>query len=161
MSTSPKNWMWTSVGLTLLVGVCLGLVVDRLVLSQPVALASAAPESRPMWFLCSELMLDAEDEPGYYYPARFRKGLLEALSADLELSTLQQDELEAMLEGRRDSAREFWENLRHAYCDVRDQFRSDIRMLLEEQQQLKFDDMLTELDLKAEGWVAERAAQRK
>ena len=161
MTPSPKNWMWTSVGLTLLVGVCIGLLVDRLVLTPSVALANPAPESRPMWFLCTELMLDAEDQPGYLYPERFRTGLLESLSEELDLSKPQRDGLETMLDDRRGGAREFWESLRHAYCDVRDQFRADIRVLLEQEQQLKFDEMLQRSDGQEEEWVASRIEERK
>ena len=153
--------MWTSVGLTLLVGLSLGLVADRILFRQDAALASPAPTDRPVWFLCSELMLDAEDQPGYYYPEKFRTGLLKNLSKDLDLTGAQQAELETMLESRREGAREFWESMRHAYCDVRDQFRSDIRELLEPEQRMRWDEMIDRLDEQAEDWAATRAAQRK
>ena len=147
--------MWTSVGLTLLVGVSLGLVGDRLFFQGP------APNTTPIWFVCREGSLDTEDQPGYLYPERFRKKLLEGLSLELSLSQQQQDELNEMLENRRVGAREFWEDFRHAYCDVRDQFRSDIRELLESEQQQKFDEMTERLDRRAEEWAAKSAAERK
>ena len=153
--------MWTSVGLTLLVGVCLGVVADRLVFRQNLALASPAPDTRPMWFVCSDLMLDAEDQPGYHYPEKSRKELLGGLSVELDLTPEQQDELETMLESRREGARGFWENMRHAYCDRRDVFRSDIRGLLEDDQQRKFDSMIDGIDRGAEKWVTERASHRR
>ena len=86
---------------------------------------------------------------------------MERLSVELDLSQPQQGDLEEMLESRRVGAREFWEDFRHAYCDVRDRFRSDIRELLEDEQQQKFDQMTQRLDRRAEEWAAERAAERK
>ena len=161
MATSGKNWMWTSVGLTLLVSVSLGRVGDRLLFHPSVVLATPAPNTTPMWFVCGEGSLDTEDQPGYLYPERRRKRLLEGLSVELDLSQQQQGELEQMLENRRVGAREFWEDFRHAYCDVRDRFRSDIRELLESEQQQKFDQMTARLDRRAEEWAAESAAERK
>ena len=138
--------MWSSVGLTLLVGACLGLIVDRVLLQQPVALAQPAPQRGPMYFTCSRSSVDVENEPGYYYPERFRKRLVEGLSDELNLSASQRQDLESMLEEKRAGAKAFWQRIRHAYCDIRDGFRSDIRELLDEPQRLEFDQMMAELD---------------
>lgn len=161
MAAVGKNWMWCTVGLTLLVGVSLGLVGDRLIFQEVVVLATPAPNTTPIWFVCGEGSLDTEDQPGYLYPERFRKRLLKDLSVELSLSQQQQDELDEMLKGLRAGAREFWEDFRHAYCDVRDRFRSDIRELLEVEQQQTFDEMTERLDRRAGEWAAKRAAERK
>lgn len=146
MHDAGRKWMWLSVGLTLLVGASLGLMADRVLLRPPVTMAMARPDNGPMWFVCGERSRDVEQEPGYVYPEGFRKSLVEGLSRDLKLSDTQRVELETMLEDRRQGAREFWEDLRHAYCDVRDRFLADIRELLEPEQAALFDAMIAEDD---------------
>ena len=60
-----------------------------------------------------------------------------------------------MLEEKRQGARQFWEDSRHAYCDIRDAYRSSIRELLSPDHAKKYDRMLAELDQKQ----GERAAR--
>ena len=151
--------MWTSVALTLLVGACLGVVVDRFLIRPPTALADRAPSSGPPWFVCRQSTADPEGEPGYLYPERFRKGLLERLSSDLDLSPAQHRDLDAMLEEKRQGARRFWEDSRHAYCDIRDAFRGSIRELLNPEQATRFDRMLADLDRKQSDQAARLAKQ--
>lgn len=160
MLGQDRRWMWTSVALTLLVGACLGVVVDRLLIRPPAALADRPPSSGPPWFVCQQSTADPESEPGYLYPERFRKGLLERLSSDLDLSPAQRRDLEAMLEEKRQGARRFWEDSRHAYCDIRDAFRSSIRELLSADQATEFDGMLAEIDRKQGERAARLAKQR-
>jgi len=138
--------MWLSVALLLLAGASLGVLGDRLVLGGPVALAGPLPEDRPLFFVCGGGSLDVEQEPSYFYPERFRRRLLERLSLELEMTPEQKDELEMMLELGRTGAREFWEDLRHAYCDVRDAFRAQIREILEPEQKVRFDIMMADVD---------------
>jgi hypothetical protein len=109
--------MWSSLGLTLLVGLCVGVVADRLILMEDTALADDGPRGeRPVWFLCSERgSLSIEEEPGYFYPADVRNRLLEGLSSELELGPEQVEQLEAYLEEGRHDAHEFWESSRHAF----------------------------------------------
>ena len=155
--------MWTSVALTLLVGACLGVVIDRFLIRPPAALADRAPSSGGQWFVCQQSTADPESEPGDLYQ-RFRKGLLERLSSDLDLSPAQHRDLDAMLEEKRQRARQFWEDSRHAYCDIRDAFRSSIRELLSPDQATEFNRMLAEADRKrgerAAGLVKQRPEGR-
>ncbi len=149
MLRPDRRWMWTSVALTLLVGACLGVVIDRLLIRPPNVLADQPTSTGPPpWFVCNQGTADPENEPGYLYPERFRKGLLEGLSRDLNLSAIQHRDLEAMLEDARQGARNFWEDSRHAYCDIRDAFRSSIREILSPDQRVDFDHILAALDQK-------------
>lgn len=146
---STKSWMWSSLGLALVVGVCLGVIGDRLLLRPEPAFADPPASGRgaPLWFICEERgTLDIEEEPGYLYPKRFRTVLLERLSTDLDMSSEQRDALQALLEEKRHGAHEFWESTRHTYCDIRDAFRADIRELLGPEQKLRFDRMMAEVD---------------
>jgi hypothetical protein len=153
MSTVPGagRWMWSSLVLTLVVGICLGVIVDRVLLAGRPVFADAERagprKASPLWFICDERgSLDIEDEPGYLYNQRFRARLLEGLAQELSLSPEQYTEVEAFLEERRHGAHEFWENSRHAYCDMRDGFRHDLRAMLDEEQKVRFDAMNAEID---------------
>jgi len=142
--------MWSSLSLALVVGVCLGVIADRVLLDgRPVfADAESAPrKAPPLWFICDERgALDIEDEPGYLYSERFRARLLEGLAEELGLDAEQYQEVEAFLEERRHGAHEFWESSRHAYCDMRDGFRHDLRALLDDAQKVRFDALNAEID---------------
>lgn len=158
--------MWFSVGLTLLVGACLGLVVDRLLFRPAVTLATPAPASGPLWFVCDEGSLagalpgglEGERKPDLY--EGFRARLVERLSKELSLSATQQGELETMLEEKRPVARKFWQDLRRSYCDLHAAFRGDIRALLDPEQEKVFDRLTAELDRRALEQVREHAASR-
>lgn len=137
--------MVISVGLTLLLGVSLGLVAGRLIFASAKASASGPRGDRPVWFVCSAPE-DVENEPGYLYPERLRLALLDGLSRDLDLSDEQRLQLDLMLEEKREGARRFWEELRESYCATRDGFRADIRSLLQPDQQVLFDRIMADAD---------------
>ncbi|HEX2463383.1 MAG TPA: hypothetical protein VHR17_02085 [Thermoanaerobaculia bacterium] len=146
---SNKSWMWSSLSLALLGGVGLGIIADRVLLTDAAyADAKTAPQkASPLWFICDQRgSLDIEDEPGYLYNKRFRDQLLEGLSKELGLAPDQHAEVEAFLEERRHGAHEFWENSRHTYCDMRDGFRHDLRAMLDDEQQLRFDALMAQID---------------
>jgi hypothetical protein len=141
--------MWSSLSLALLGGVGLGIIADRVLLADAAyADAQVAPQKAPpLWFICDQRgSLDIEDEPGYLYNKRFRAQLLEGLSKELGLEPGQHAEVEAFLEERRHGAHEFWENSRHAYCDMRDGFRHDLRAMLDDRQQVRFDALMAQID---------------
>jgi hypothetical protein len=141
--------MWSSLSLAILGGVGLGIIADRVLLADAAfADAKAAPQkASPLWFICDQRgSLDIEDEPGYLYNKGFRDQLLEGLSKELGLAPAQHAEVEAFLEERRHGAHEFWENSRHAYCDIRDGFRHDLRAMLDDEQRLRFDSLMAQID---------------
>jgi hypothetical protein len=146
---SNKSWMWSSLSLALLGGVGIGVIADRMLLADAAyADAQAAPkQASPLWFICDQRgSLDIEDEPGYLYNKKFRAKLLEGLSTELGLDPDQHAAVDAFLEERRHGAHEFWENSRHAYCDMRDGFRHDLRAMLDEEQQVRFDALMAQID---------------
>jgi len=146
---SVKSWMWSSLSLALLVGIGLGVIADRVLLTGRPAFADAAAPRKapPLWFICDQRgSIDIEEEPGYLYSERFRARLLEGLAKELGLSPEQYTEVEAFLEERRHGAHEFWESSRHAYCDMRDGFRHDLRAMLDDAQKLRFDALNAEID---------------
>jgi hypothetical protein len=146
---SLRSWMWSSLSLALMVGVGLGVITDRVLFVGRPAFADAETPKKtaPLWFICNERgTLDIEDEPGYLYNRHFRAQLLEGLSKELGLDPRQHAEVEAFLEERRHGAHEFWENSRHAYCDIRDGFRHDLRAMLDDAQKARFDHLMAEID---------------
>ena len=158
---SPRSWMWSSLGLAVLVGACLGVIVDRLVLREDSAFADVTPRSEPHWFLCNEQgSLNIEEEPGYLFSEDIRTRILGGLRDELGLRPEQFALLESYLEESRHGAHEFWENSRHAYCDIRDAFRSEIRELLDEQQRVRWEEMLQEVDRRESDYVRQLGARR-
>jgi len=163
---SVRSWMWSSLSLALLVGVGLGVMADRVLLADRPAYADtkASPQQKapPLWFICDHPgSLDIEDEPGYLYSARFRAVLLEGLSKELGLTPEQHAEINAFLEQRRADAHEFWERSRHAYCDMRDGFRHDLREKLDPAQKLRFDALMAEIDQHQAEFVAKIKASQQ
>ena len=162
---SRQTWMWSSLSLALVVGAGLGVIADRVLLNGAPAYADAkaAPQkTSPLWFICDQRgSLDIEDEPGYGYNKRFRDLLLEGLSKELQLDPSQHAEVEAFLEERRHDAHEFWENSRHAYCDMRDGFRHDLRAMLDDRQQLRFDELMAQIDRHQAEFVDDIKASRR
>jgi hypothetical protein len=159
--------MWSSLSLALLVGVGLGVMADRVLLADTPAYADtdkAAPQQKapPLWFICDHPgSLDIEDEPGYLYSARFRSMLLEGLSKELRLTPEQHAEVDTFLEQRRQGAHECWERSRHAYCDMRDGFRHDLREKLDPAQKLRFDALMAEIDQHQAEFVAKIKASQQ
>jgi hypothetical protein len=151
---SVRSWMWSSLSLALLVGVGLGVIADRVLLSDApvyadarVAPHKAGAKASPFWFICDARgSIDIEDEPGYLYSKNFRDQLLEGLSSELGLTADQHAAMSAFLEQRRPGAHEFWERSRHSYCEMRDGFRADLRAMLDETQQARFDALMFKID---------------
>jgi hypothetical protein len=157
--------MVSSLSLALVVGVCLGVIADRVLLQGRPAFADADAAPRktpPVWFICDGRgSLDVEEEPGFLYNQRFRSQLLEGLSKELDLSSRQSDEIAAFLEARRQGAHAFWESSRDAYCEMRDGFRSDLRALLDDEQKVRFDALMADIDRHQAAYVAKlKASQR-
>ena len=107
--------MWTSVLLTLVVGIGMGVALDRLV-------------------------LDRDGDDG---GRRQRgSGLAARLNEELRLTPDQQAKVEAALAANRERARKFWSESETAFETLRGEFRHDIRALLDPEQQARFDEMV-------------------
>lgn len=136
MVAPSRTWMWASLALTLVLGMSLGVVLDRTVLNR----------SGLFWRGGDSLGGPgrAGDERGRRQAGRF----LAALSRELDLSEAQKSELEKLLEANREKAHSFWEEARRSYAELRKRFRAEIRALLTPEQQERFDDWLAREDAK-------------
>jgi Spy/CpxP family protein refolding chaperone len=112
--------MWATLGLTLIVGVGLGVALDRLLI----------------------------EREGYHRHGERGAKLLAKLSQELELTPEQQAELEKTIASNRERAHEFWSGSRASFETLRQEFRRDIRALLNPEQQKRFDEMVAREDEK-------------
>jgi len=115
MKPASRTWMWASLVLTLIVGVGIGVAVDR------VALERAGDRG------------DRRDR-GERLSAR--------LARELDLTSEQQAKVEAVLAANRERARQFWRESQASYETLRQEFRQDIRALLDPEQLARFDEMV-------------------
>jgi Spy/CpxP family protein refolding chaperone len=112
--------MWVTLGLTLIVGMSLGVVVDRLLL-----------------------------DTGHHRGHRERGAeLLAKLSHELELSPDQEAALEKTMASNRERAHAFWSESRAEFDTLRKEFRQDIRAVLNPDQLKRFDEMVAREDEK-------------
>ncbi len=118
--TSSRKWMWATLGLTLIVGTGLGVALDRLLL----------------------------EREGYHRHGERGAKLLTKLTHELDLDSEQQAALEKTIVSSRGRAHAFWSESRAAFDTLRQEFRQDIRALLNPEQQKKFDEMVAREDEK-------------
>ena len=107
--------MWASLLLTLIVGMGMGVAIDRLALE-------------------GDRRGGDRGDRGARLAAR--------LTSELQLTPEQQAKVEAALASNRERAREFWRESQTAYETLRKEFRQDIRALLTPEQQERFDEMV-------------------
>jgi hypothetical protein len=123
MLMRSQKWMWVTLLLTLILGLSLGVLLDRFVLKE------ARGDTR-------------ESREGRNHGERF----IDHLQSELKLSTEQRENLEQLLTVNREKADAFWKETRSSYTELRKQFRQDIRDLLAPDQQKRFDEMLAAED---------------
>lgn len=122
----PNRWIGVTFLSTLVLGVAVGIVVDRTVLERVVhsggdVVSRDGSESRTRrWF--------------------------NKLTSELDLSPDQQERLQAVLSKNHDTAHAFWSQSRAEFDELRETFRNDIRQLLTEEQKARYDAMLAEHD---------------
>ena len=115
MKPASRKWMLSSLLLTLIVGMGMGVAIDR-------------------------LALEGNGRGG---DRRNRGARLAArLNSELQLTPEQQANVETALTSNRERARQFWSESRSAYETLRREFRQDIRELLNPDQQQRFDEMI-------------------
>lgn len=131
MVASAKKWMGVTLLATLLMGVAAGVLVDRFLLAPTVH--SRASDA------------DRRGDRGHRDHGR---GMVERLRSGLALTDGQAAELEAVMNENHETARQFWDNSRKEYEALRQQFRADIRAVLNDDQQSKFDDMVAQYESK-------------
>ena len=133
MSMRSRKWMWVTLLLTLVLGISLGILLDRFVLNT------------------------GENDSGSNHDRRSRsERFIERLDNELNLSPEQKASLENVLDANREKADAFWEETRNSYAELRKEFREDIRALFAPEQQKLYDEMLAVEDAKRKKHRQER-----
>lgn len=127
--THNSKWMWMTLCATLVIGVGIGILFDRVVLERAVHSDNADRSER-------------SDSDHDKRARRFR----EHLQRELELTPEQAERLEVVLGKNHETAHAFWEASRREFDELRQQFRKDIREVLTDEQRTKFDRLLAERD---------------
>lgn len=127
--THNGRWMWMTLVATLVIGVGVGILFDRVVLERAVH---------------SDNVERAESDRSDHDSRRQR--FREHLREELDLTSEQAERLEAVLGRNHETAHEFWEASRREFDELRQQFRHDIREVLTEEQKARFDQLLAERD---------------
>jgi hypothetical protein len=122
MLTRSQKWMWVTLLLTLVLGVSLGVLLDRFVLSE------------------------ARGDTRQSREHRSHEKFIEHLESELKLSSDQRGNLERILAVNREKAEAFWKETRSSYGELRKEFRQDIRDLLNPDQQKRYDELLAAED---------------
>lgn len=143
MVASAKKWMGVTLVATLVIGMGVGIIVDRFLL--PVTVHSGSR--------------DVERRGSGEHRDRGRR-MVERLRSGLDLSDEQAVLLEEVVNENHETAHEFWKNSRQEYETLRQQFRADIRALLTDEQQGKFDEMVAEYESRNRRSREERQGDR-
>ncbi|MGD8866645.1 MAG: hypothetical protein PVI01_03430 [Gemmatimonadales bacterium] len=121
MNGKPKSLALALLVGALLVGGVVGVVVDRSLIRERAADASADRANR-----------DRDRRQSY----------VDWLTAELQLSQDQREHVAAVLERNRTEVRALWQETRPAFEKLKTQLRAQIRELLTEEQQAAYDSLL-------------------
>jgi hypothetical protein len=116
--------MWVTLFLTLVLGMSLGILLDRFVLK------------------------GGESDEGSHDGRSRRERFIEHLDNELDLSPEQKASLEDVLAANRKKADAFWKETRSSYAELRKEFRQEIRVLFAPEQQKIYDQLLAAEDAK-------------
>jgi Spy/CpxP family protein refolding chaperone len=130
MMGSAKKWMGVTLAATLLIGVGAGVLADRFLLA-PTTVHSRKPDV---------------GRGGDSQHREHGERMVERLRSGLELTEEQAAQLEKVMNDNHETARQFWGDSRQEYEALRRQFRADIRGILSDEQQVKFDEMVAEYE---------------
>ncbi len=122
-----RKWMWITLCLTLILGMSLGVLLDRFVLARSGIFSGQSREDRGASHRSRE---------------ERRRGYLEKLSTELDLSPEQKASLEKVLKANREKTHDFFKESRGAYAKLREGFRDEVRILLTSEQQERFNEIL-------------------
>jgi hypothetical protein len=115
--------MWLTLLLTLILGMCLGILVDAFVLGR-------------------DVNGDRQGQTRGDRTERFKA----KLERELSLTPEQMQELDTVLIANREKADAFWKKSRESYNELRKEFRQAIRDMLTPEQQEKYDEMVRQHD---------------
>ncbi len=136
MQLVTRVWMTAALGVTLVLGLSLGILLDRFALTTPETHVVSEPAEAAGGGRGREARSDRTDN------RRHREPLLDRLTRELELTSVQHDSLETVLSANRERARASWRDWRGQYDAMREEFRDDIRAVLSDAQSTEFDEML-------------------
>ncbi len=128
MVTAARKWMSVTLVSTLVLGIGAGILIDRLLLV-PSVFSSDRVERR-----------GGRDHRDH------GRRLMEKLRSELDLEDAQAVAVEQAMSENHEVARQFWKDSRLEFETLRAQFRNDIRAVLTEEQNARFDEMLAERD---------------
>ena len=134
MMASAKKWMGVTLLATLVIGMGAGVLVDRFLLASTSMVHSRARNV---------------DRRGTGEHSERGRHMVERLRSGLDLTDDQAARLEEVMNRNHDTAHQYWKDSRQEYEAIRQQFRADIRELLNEEQQVKFDQMVAEYETKS------------
>lgn len=134
MMASAKKWMGVTLLLTLVIGMGAGVLGDRFLLASTSMVRSRAGDV---------------DRPGGGEHRERGRHMVERLRSRLDLTDDQAARLEEVMNRNHETAHQFWKDSRQEYETLREQFRADIRELLTEEQQVKFNEMVAEYEAKS------------
>ncbi len=143
MMASAKKWMGVTLVATLVIGMGAGVLVDRFLLASTLTgltgLTGSTVHSRAR---------GVDRSRGGEHSERGRR-MVERLRSGLDLTDDQAARLEEVMNRNHETAHQYWKDSRQEYETIRQQFRADIRELLNEEQQGKFDQMVAEYEAKS------------
>lgn len=128
MVTAARKWMSVTLVAALAMGVGAGILIDRLLLMPQVYSSDRGVESSDH---------DHRDHG---------RRIMEKLRIELDLTEEQALAVEAAMSENHETARQFWQESRLEFETLRAQFRRDIRAVLTDAQNERFDQMLAERD---------------
>ena len=138
MMASAKKWMGVTLLATLVIGLGAGVLVDRFLLAST-SRSRAHSSARDV------------DRSGDGEHGKRGRRMVERLRSGLDLTDDQAARLEEVMNRNHETAHQYRKDSRQAYETIRQQFRADIRVLLTERQQVKFDEMIAEYEAKGRG----------
>jgi hypothetical protein len=148
---SSSRWMWASLVLTLVLGGCLGLALERYLLR-----GNSAPEPPrwgdqhwSIWFDCDWVPVAPDPEE----VKSWRTGRVDRLRDALGLDADQVKQMELTLERYDLKSRDNWSVMRNSYCGIRDELRSDLRAVLREEQVAPFERYVEQIDERAKRYL--------
>jgi Spy/CpxP family protein refolding chaperone len=76
-------------------------------------------------------------------PPRERQSYSEILGRELSLTTAQRESVDVILTRRQQAMTDMWAEIGPRFDSLRDQIRTEITQVLDEEQQAKYQDMIT------------------
>jgi uncharacterized membrane-anchored protein YhcB (DUF1043 family) len=140
--SSTWRWRVTAIAMVIIAGASVGVLADRMLHREPAE--TTRPRSGAIWFDCAKQPTPPGEARAEIDAGRARR--IADIQQELDLDPTQVEDLRATMERHGTLAHDFWDRTRIDYCQMRDQLRDDVRALLHEDQQPKFEQRLRRID---------------